>query len=98
MGPVFAGPAGSVLGGLIVGVAAGGIGVVLAGMLPGGLPFGAVAAVGVLEVGNGVTLGVSLVSAGGDVARGGGQGNRALADNVRNCASASSRELAGSTP
>jgi len=69
-------------------------------MALGELPLGVVAVEDVLVVGNGVALGsgVLLVSAGGDVARGGGQGKSALADNVRNCASASSREPAGITP
>jgi hypothetical protein len=55
---------------------------------------------GVLDVGSGVAFGsgVALASDGGDVARGGGHGNRALADKVRSCASASSSEPAGITP
>ena len=66
----------------------------------GGMPLGLVEVGGVLGVGSGVAFGsgVPLAAAGGDVARGGGQGNRALADNVRSCASASSSEPAGITP
>ena len=66
----------------------------------GGMPLGLAVVGGVLDVGSGVVFGsgAPLAPAGGDVARGGGHGNRALADNVRSCASASSSEPAGITP
>lgn len=66
----------------------------------GVMPLGLAVVGGVLDVGSGVAFGsgAPLTSVGGDVARGGGHGNRALADNVRNCASASSSEPAGITP